>query len=91
MKTIEDMVDSYIEGDWGRGVGPYAPPAEDDDSTERANGELADWIEAAIDTLPCVSYSDARWYDRIYNLAQHIRAGRVGNPNDAFNEIEETR
>lgn len=55
----------------------------------QANAELANWIEAAIDTLPLVNLTDAVWYDRIYQLAQHIRQGRIGNPNDAFNDIEE--
>lgn len=92
MKTIEDMVDSYVLGDWSPGYGPYASPTGEDDEdtrTERANGQLADWIEAALDTLPCVSHSDARWFGRITNLANHLRVGRTGNPHDAFDDIEE--
>lgn len=54
---------------------------------ERANNELADWIEAAVDTLPR-HYRPATYAaDLIRNLAEHIRQGRIGDPDDAFNEI----
>ena len=54
-----------------------------------ANAELADWIDAAAETLLILRPGDGHWIDRITNLAAHIRAGRIGNPADAFNEIEE--